>query len=291
MTGKSQLLSVTPLIKLNSFFLKREDLNPSGSVKDRAVIAQLAWAKKHGYKQVAASTSGNFGISLGFWTKRFDLKITVFVSPKISPGKIEKLKTLPLVLKTSPRPITACFRFCKEFGALNLRQSKDPRAITGFSSLGEEIASQIKKRRLNPKSIFFPVSSGTTLLGVAQGLAKKGLDLAPFLVQPANHPVLAKIWDYKFRPEQKRLADALTAKVIPRKPEILRLIKKYQGGGVVVQNQAILKWHFWLKNRGINTSFEGALTLAGVEKARKLRLINKQTEVVCLLTGKDYSQK
>lgn len=276
------------MLEIGSFYLKREDLNPSGSVKDRAVVAQMAWAKENGYKEAAASSSGNFGVSLGFWAKHFDLKVIVFVSPQANPNKIKRLKELPLRLKISKKPISDCFRYCQETGALNLRQSKDPRAIIGLASLGGEIASQVQKEGIEPESVFFPVSSGATLLGVAQGLIEKGLKLAPFAVQPASHPVLGKIWDQDFKAEEEKLADALVAKVIPQKAAILRLIKKYQGGGVVVQNQAILKWSAWLKKRGISTSSEGALTLAGVEKAKKLNLIGSQEKVICMLTGKKY---
>jgi len=286
--SKSQLLPKTPLIEVDPFYLKREDLNPSGSVKDRAVVVQLAWAKDNGYQEVAGSTSGNFGLSLGYWAKHFGLKVTVFISPQTNPNKIKKLKQYPLILKVSKKPISACFRYCKEMGALNLRQSKDPQALVGFSNLGEEIAGQIKEKNIKTKSIFFPVSSGTTLLGVTKGLEKEGLKLAPFIVQPANHPLLAKVWDEDFNVEEERVADALVAKVIPQKAEILRLIKNNQGGGVVVQNKSILKWASWLNKQGISTSYEGALSLAGVEKVRKLGLIKDGDKPICLLTGKKY---
>ncbi len=285
---KSQLLPITPLLEKENFYLKREDLNPSGSVKDRAVVAQLAWAKKEGYQEVAASSSGNFGLSLGYWTRYFNLRVVVFVSPKTNKNKIFQLQKYSLDLKISKKPISDCFRYCKKTGALNLRQSKDPQAIVGFFGLGEEVADQVKKGGLTPKSIFFPVSSGTTLLGVVKGMEEKGLDLAPFLVQPASHPLLGKIWDQDFRGEKEKLVDALVAKVIPQRFEILRLIKKYRGGGVVVQNKDILKWSAWLEKQGVSTSYEGALSLAGVEKAKKLNLIKKGEKAICLLTGRKY---
>ncbi len=286
--SKSQLLPKTLLLEVDSFYLKREDLNPSGSVKDRAVVVQLTWARKNGYKQVAASTSGNFGLSLGYWAKHFGLKVMVFISPQTNPNKVKKLKSLSLELKVSKKPISDCFLYCKKTGALNVRQSKDPRALVGFSDLGKEIGKQIKESNLETKSIFFPVSSGTTLLGVAQGLVKEGISLAPFVVQPANHPVLAKTWDQKYQPEERIVADALVAKVLPKKTEILRLIKNQKGGGVVVQNESILSWADWLNDRGISTSYEGALGLAGVEKAKKLGLIKDGDKPICLLTGRKY---
>ncbi len=110
----------------------------------------------------------------------------------------------------------------------------------------------------------------------------------PFVVQPASHPVLAKNWDSRFVPERKHLTDALVANVIPYREEIIRLVKQRGGGGVVVQNRDIIKWHRWLSGQGIVTSLEGALTLAGAERARQLNLISPKAKVICLLTGYFY---
>lgn len=281
------MIPATPLIKIDSFLLKREDLNPSGSVKDRATVVQLAWAKNNGFSRVAISSSGNAGISVAYWARRFSLGVSVFVSPKINPLKLRRLSQFEIKIITTLKPISDCIKFCQKEKAYNLRQSKDPRAIEGFAALGRELAQQLKKE--NPEAIFFPVSSGATFRGVMRGLLPSGLSLAPFIVQPASHPVLAKRWDPQFIPEQEHLAEALVAKVIPCREEIVKLVEEGGGGGMVVQNQRILKWHQWLSGKGLITSLEGALSLAGVEKAREERRISPKATVICLLTGRLYS--
>ncbi|MFH1601830.1 MAG: PLP-dependent lyase/thiolase [Candidatus Shapirobacteria bacterium] len=286
--SKSQILTPTPLQSFESIFLKREDFNPSGSVKDRAVVVQLAWAKKTGYKKVAASTSGNFGISLGYWAKYFGLKIFVFVSPKTPKLKLQRLKTLPISLKITDYPIKDCFNFCRKNDVLNLRQSLDPRAYLGFSNLGKELAQEIKKKKIGKGSIFFPVSSGTTFLGAMKGLEKAGCFLRPFLVAPASNPYLTSFWDQDYTFQKRKIASALVAKVIPQKEEIRKLVKRYQGSGLVIQNKDIIKWDSYLKKKGVQTSAEGALCFAGVEKAQRQGLINKKDKIICLLTGKRY---
>jgi len=288
---KNQLLLETPLIEINSFLLKREDLNPSGSVKDRAVIKQLAWAKKNGYSQVAISSSGNAGISVAYWAPQFSSQATIFVSPKINPAKLKKINNLKAEIKVTSRPISDCVKFCFDKRVLNLRQSRDPRAIRGFSELGEDLAKQLLAAGKKQAALFFPVSSGATLCGTTKGVLKTGLPTTPFIVQPASHPILARTWDSQFSPEKKHLTDALVARVLPLKKEIMLLIKQTGGGGLVIQNKKILKWHRWLTKRGVSVALEGALALAGVEKARKLGLISPKLPAVCLLTGKLYSNE
>jgi len=285
---KNQLLLPTPLIKKDGIWLKREDKNPSGSVKDRAIVFQLAKAKKRGFRRVAISSSGNAAISLAFWAKKYKLKGTVFVSPHINPLKLKRLKNEKIEVKITPRPISECVKFCHKEGALNLRQSKDPQARRGFAQLGKELAKQLKERGIEKVAVFFPVSSGTTLLGTTEGLLKEGIKVFPFLVQPASHPPLASLWDNDFFPERKHLPDALVAKVFPLKEQIIKIIENNQGRGVVVQNKDIIWGDRWLKEGGICVSYEGGLVLGGIKKARKKGWISEKQPVVGLLTGKAY---
>lgn len=275
----------TPLLKKGGIFFKREDLNPSGSVKDRAIVFQLKKVKEEGKKRVALSSSGNAAISLGFWAKKFGLKATVFVSPKINPNKLSFLQTLPLEIKITPRPISQCFRFCRQEKAVNLRQSTDPNAWRGFSFLGKELKNQLAQRGVFQGAVFFPVSSGATLRGVCQQLTGPGWRF--FIVQPASHPPLASLFDREYQPEKKHWCDALVARVIPFREEIIALVKKSGGGGVVVQNREIIRASSWLEKKGIKTSFEGAATLAAVWKLKEKGVL-KNENLICLLTGKKY---
>lgn len=288
--NKIQPLQETPIVKIGNIYFKREDLNPTGSVKDRAVICQLEKAKKLKFKRVAISSSGNAGISTAHWANVLGLKATIFISPHTNLRKIEKLKSLDSKIEVTPKPIRDCFRYCKKENSYNMRQSLDLAAIEGFSLLGKEIRKQIASGEIKkPQAIFFPVSSGTTLLGVSRGLAD--LDISLFIVQPANHCPLANIFDQKYQPEDKTIADALVAKIIPRKKDILNMVKKSSGGGVVVSNKKILSADKFLKNNGIQTSYEGALALAGIWKARKEGIIGKNKNTMCLLTGKWYQRQ
>jgi threonine synthase len=272
----------TPHQQIAHLIFKQEYLLPSGSVKDRGISYQLAQIHRRGITRVVISSSGNAAISAAYYCKKYHLDLAVFVSPKINPSKLNHLKDFPVTIKITPRPISSAFRFSQSHHARLLRPSKDPDGPIGYQSLGKELAP------LKPAAIFFPVSSGTTLSGTFDGYRQNSDKLPQFhLVQtPACHP-LAQKFDHNFTSAKSSLADALVAKSVPRKSQILNIINQTHGWGWVVSNHQIRKANRWLTQHHLICSFEGAATLAAVWKAQK----NGRSwpePVVCLLTGKKY---
>ena len=268
----------TPIIKIDDLYFKREDQNPSGSIKDRSVIYQLSYARDKGFKEGVVSSSGNSAISLAFWSKRFEINITAYLSPKAEISKIEKLKALGAKVVITDKPNSKSFRHAKSKSVYNFRQSTDPQALKGYEELAKEITQQIGK----PEAIFFPVSSGTTLLGTGRKLK----DTKIFLAQSAFHNPLSSAFDQEKNIDTNNLTKALVAKYIPLKNEINKLVKNSNGGGYTINNDKILIAREWLRENKIFTSNEGALALAAAWKAQKESKVN--TGLV-ILTGKDYN--
>ncbi len=270
----------TPLTFRKGLYFKREDLNPSGSVKDRAMVFQLKNLPA-GTKEVVISSSGNAGISAAYWGKQLELKVTVFVSPRLSSGKRKELLFLGANVIESSRALSDSLRFARERQLAHLRQSTSQPARRGFRRLGQEIYQQLA----DVEAIFFPVSSGTTLLGVADFWRQKRGKPRFFLVQPAAHCPLARHFvKINEHHEQNVLTTALVAKYIPRKQEILKLIGDY-GNGVVVSNKEIYQAWRWLEAQDLKTSFEGAAALAA---AWQIKATDTFRKAVCLLTGRYY---
>lgn len=268
----------TPIIKIDDLYFKREDQNPSGSIKDRSVIYQLSYARDKGFREGVVSSSGNSAISLAFWSKRFEINITAYLSPKAEISKIEKLKALGAKVVITDKPNSKSFRHAKSKSVYNFRQSTDPQALKGYEELAKEITQQIGK----PEAIFFPVSSGTTLLGTGRKLK----DTKIFLAQSAFHNPLSSAFDQEKNIDTNNLTKALVAKYIPLKNEINKLVKNSNGGGYTINNDKILIAREWLRENKIFTSNEGALALAAAWKAQKESKVN--TGLV-ILTGKDYN--
>jgi len=264
---------MTPLEKFGLVYLKREDLNPTGSAKDRALEAQVNHLVGLGHTSAVISSTGNAAISASHFCSLHSLDLTVFVSPKTNTNK---LKLINAKIITTNKPVSSAFKFAKSTHSYFLRQSTDPIAHSGYSQIGQELLKQLP----TVTSIFIPVGSGSTLIGISQNLPQS---VKIYAVQPASHPPISSIFDHHFIPENTTITDSLNAKLLPLKSKVVTVLTQHQGGGVVVQDKDVKNLHQLLLHHQINTSAEGALALAGYHKIIKTLPPNELP--VILLTG------
>lgn len=268
---------ITPIIKIDNFYFKREDFNKTRSAKDRAIKEQIKKIKKLNIKKAVISSTGNAAISAAHFCKENNINLTIFLSSKVNPNKLKLIKKYGHRVETSLKPISDAIKFSKNNSAYLLRQSTDQNALVGY----QEIAREIIKELPQITSIFIPVGSGTTLLGISQKLPK---NVKIYAVQSASNCPLAKKFDSDYQPETELITDALSAKFLPQKNKIITTIKDHQGSAFVIQNQEILKANNFLKENKIETSLEGALALAGLFKAQKNKVKIGDYPLI-LLTG------
>lgn len=289
----------TQLLEKDSLFFKREDLNPSGSIKDRGVATQLSYALSQHHQRFVISSSGNAGISMALYAQKYDLDITVFVSPRIVKGKLDKLRQLGANIEIDQKPLRRSLQYAKKTGSFHLRQSRDPFAWVGFSSLGFELFEHFGED-LSSLAIFFPVSSGATIVGVSQAFHRLVEDgFLPNLPQlhlvqttfvhpiaEVFHPEVSFVRDEKDNLSGLGLASALCARQTPLRDDVINLVKSSGGWGWVVTETEIDQAWGNLRHLGLETSAEGAVALAGFYLAQEKELMTKQA--IILLTGKLY---
>jgi threonine dehydratase len=247
---------MTPLTKIDNLYFKREDLNTTGSAKDRALPLQVQNLIKNGYTSAVISSTGNAAISASYFCQQAGIPLTIFISPKINKNKLSQIKGNII---TSLKPISDAIKFSKSNHSYLLRQSTDSSALTGYSEIAKEILSQLPQIT----SIFIPVGSGTTLLGIAKKLPS---NVKIFAVQPASNPSICSVFDPKFTLESDTVTDALSVKYLPLKKEVIEIIKKHQGSGIIVRNSDTISYLEYVKQ--FHTSAESALTLAGYHQAK-----------------------
>lgn len=267
----------TPLVKIDNFYLKREDQNITGSAKDRAIPFQVANLKKLGFTQGVISSTGNAAISAAHFCHQNNIKLTIFLSSNISLPKLNLLKKYEHEIIFSQQPISDAIKFSKTNHSYLLRQSTDQSATDGYGQISEDLISQLPQIT----SIFIPVGSGTTLIGISQKFPK---NIKVFGAQSAANPTISKIFDQKFLPENRLITDALSVKFIPQKTHIIKTIRNSQGTCFTLQNKAIVYTSSYLESQGIITSLEGALALAAYQKALKNNIEIGKYPVI-LLTG------
>ena len=237
---------MTPLTKVENFYLKREDLNTTGSAKDRAIELQVKNLAQKGFTKAVISSTGNAAISALHFCKLNNIDLTIFVSPKISLEKLNLIQNQTSEIIFTEKPISEAFKFAKNNNAYFLRQSTDPIALEGYKIIGEEITAQLPQIT----SLFVPVGSGTTLLGISQSL-----------------PSTVKIFAVK--PENTTLTDALTVKFQPLKNKVISAVKNSKGLELIIPDEDIISSQKFLEKNHIQTSNESALALAGYYKTIK----------------------
>lgn len=253
----------TPLeeIEINGskILIKREDLNPSKSFKDRTLAYQLSYYLSSGIENFCISSSGNAGISLmNFALKYLELNVIIFLGKNLSENKIKNISELSkisvddikngisrgevqvrnnikLIFSNSPK--SECILFANENNYQNLRASDDPIALIGYKSLGIELAE------VDFDNLYILVSSATALLGMIEGIRavnlKKSFEINIIQV-PECYP-MARVIDpeIKFHHENSEV-NCIVDKVAKRSGEILNLSKNYEVNAQIVQNNDIM---------------------------------------------------
>jgi threonine dehydratase len=237
---------MTPLIKFDTVYLKREDQNPTGSAKDRSIPLQLKNLLANNYPSAVISSSGNAAISAIFHCQLHNIPLKIFLSPKTNPKKLATILSRHQDVVITPSPNSLAYKFAKANHAYLLRQSTDPIAQVGYSAITSEILSQLP----SVSSIFVPVGSGTTLLGIAKNLPPS---VKLFAVKPASF----------CGQETETITDALSVKLTPLKSLVLKAVKNHQGAVIFAKNNQVINTLTVLDQHQVHTSPEGALALAG----------------------------
>lgn len=250
--------------------IKREDLNPTGSWKDRGTAYKISELVAHGQHKAVIASSGNAAISFLEYSKLVDnFVLTIVLSNSVNTIKLNRIKELihntnhQLVISDNPRK-TSVEISAKE-NAVNLRASIDESIVKGYWSLGIELKKHIIQDR--KVSIISPVSSGTAFIGMVQGLQMK-LDhdwqLPRFVVAQTSsvHPIVDIVTKIPTS-EEASIADAIVDKTALRAPQISKVLTNTNGLAFAISNQEIINAReFAFSKTGIEFSNTSLLSVA-----------------------------
>lgn len=262
--------------------LKREDQNPTGSLKDRGMAYLISRVSQDGRKALVLSSSGNAAISAAAYCNLAKINLFVFVPSIINEVKLKKIEKLGIKIFQGPRPVSEAVKFAKNNSYFNLRPSANKFGSEGYQTISFELAANQGKI----DDLFLPVSSGVALVGIAEGFKKLGFMPRLHICQPASICPIASTFDKDYPSERTSLADSLVARSVPLKKKVIDLVEESQGTGWVIENKRIVSAQKTLREHEIETSGEGALALAAIFKAREKDKVLGKT--ICLLTGKKY---
>lgn len=288
----------TPLVQFsNCVRLKLENLNPTGSFKDRgsAVLVSALHRlvnEKKGY--ISEDSSGNAGASIAAYAARAGLKAKIYVPESVSGPKFNQIQSYgaEIVKVAGSRSRVAEEAQKRETGKIYVGHILHPLFRDGIRSLAYEIAEQCKWEV--PDHVFLPVSAGTLLLGVISGFKhlvnSNAIRAMPTVVacqtaqvSPLYH--LFKNLDYTPPESVTSIADAL----VSVNPPILELmheqLKSARGDAVMVEEDETKEAYKDLARKGFFVEPSSAVAYAGYKKQVRNGEVSSDASVVLILTG------
>lgn len=265
-----------------SILLKREDLNQTGSHKDRAASHQLQVYKDQGARALVLSSSGNGAKATAAAGQVQNLPVYAFLSKRTPRCKVRDIIAFGGTAIVSEKPLNLAKYVARQFKIPNLRPSTCPHVVEGFQSLGREIAQDYLAQS-NFDSVFTFASSGSSLLAIANELKK--LETRPTLhgVQAGDLCPLVNLDDDSWRRGQAPRTGSMCAKKTVRAPAIREYFRDFGGRGWIVTDAEVDAAELELSQSGRNVSREAAAAFSAARRAVEL---NKAARPLVVLTGK-----
>jgi threonine synthase len=299
--------AIGPAMGLKNLYFKLENLNPSGSYKDRFAAAFIAHMKSRGQYLCIATSSGNTGAALSAYCAAAGMHCVLIIVdgapvPKIRQMQLYGAHTIMVEGFGKNTEVTNAV-----FGQLNaLTQSLGiplpvsaflycPEGMQGVQTIMYELMQQ-----MDVDHVFSPAGGGGLTLALARGAnifaEKNELQKKPSVhcVQPEGNDTIAS----SLRSGSQYAADipGATTKIsglqVPNildGNEVIRECRALGGNGYTVTDKIVFELQKKLaQQEGIFSEPAGAVALAGLVTAVELNEVNPEDNIVCLITGSGF---
>lgn len=210
--GLSSLIGNTPLLAVyfkykgeeRTLYAKAENLNMTGSIKDRMAIHILHNAYESNLLKpgdmIIEATSGNTGISFAAIGRASGHPVTIFMPDWMSMERINLIKSLGATIRLVSKEeggFLGSIQMAEDLAA-SVENSFLPRQFSNednlnahYSTTAPEIWWQLKYRGLKPDAFIAGVGTGGTVMGVAKFLKEMSSDIKVHPLEPSNSPTLS----------------------------------------------------------------------------------------------------
>ncbi len=186
----------TPLVKIDNVYAKLENVNPSGSIKDRVALEIITAAEeqgflKPGYRIVEAS-SGNTGISLAMIAAVKGYHMIIVMPENMSNERKMMMKAFgaELVLTSKSGSLMEAIQKAEELSqqpnTFYTRQFSNPNNIMAHIKTGKEIIKEIG----SVDAVVAGVGTGGTLIGISSVMKEINPDVKVIAVEPEEAAVM-----------------------------------------------------------------------------------------------------
>lgn len=201
-TSKNSLVRLEEIEKefnLNNFvFAKVENTNPSGSIKDKAVYQMLIDYKNEGKLKegttIIEATSGNTGISLGYYKSEFKYNLVIVMPKSMSKERRDKISSYGAKLCLIDGGMEESERYALELVKITpnsilfdqFNNQSNPKAH--YLTTGPEIYFSLP----DTSYVFAGIGTGGTISGTGKFLKEKSPLFKIIGVEPLQSPLLTK---------------------------------------------------------------------------------------------------
>ena len=294
-----------PLLKstlgLESFWVKDEGRNPTASFKDRASSIVVARAMDIKAKVIVTASTGNAGAALAGMCAAMGQKAVIF-APKTAPqAKIAQLLVYGAQVILVDGNYDSAFELtilaANEYGWYCRNTGYNPFTVEGKKTGAFEIWEQVicAKKIKKPLNIFVSVGDGNIISGLHKGfkdLWNLGwLEFMPrlFGVQSEKSAAVANAFNANSETivpvHADTIADSISVDLPRDGVRAVRAAKETGGSYILVTDDQIIAAIAELGKAGIFAEPAGSTAYAGLRKAIRDGMINRDDPVVAINTG------
>jgi threonine synthase len=290
---------VSAFAGLDALTLKHEGQNPTGSFKDRGMVAGVTAAKLLGQTSVACASTGNTSASLAAYASAAGMRALVFIpAGNIALGKLAQALAYGAHVIQIRGNFDDAMRLAQDVcaqRAVYLLNSINPYRIEGQKTIGFEILHELRWRV--PDWIVVPGgnlgNSSAIFKGLAELLAIGVIDRLPRIAvcQASGAAPLYAGFLERFegsarsveRPETLATAIKIGSPVSWAK--CVRAIRESEGVVTSVTDAEIMAAKRAVDGAGIGAEPASCASVAGLRKLVDEGVIQKNEHATCVLTG------
>lgn len=300
---------IGPELGIPQLYFKLENLNPSGSYKDRFAAMFVSYLQSKSIPVCLSTSSGNTGAALAAYCAAANIKCILAIVDGAPQGKIKQmqvygaetymikefgkdaqvtaevfdfLEATAAMLKI-PLPISA-YRYCSE-------------GMAGVQSIAYEIMEETGG---TTTQIFSPAGGGGLTLAIARGARIYGADKPGFgvpkvnCVQPEGNDTIATALRKKSAKAEaiKLSSTTISGLQVPGVLDgdhVIEECRRLGGTGYVVTDEMVYEFQRKLAlQEGIFSEPAGAVAVAGFVNAVRNNEINSSDKAACIITGSGF---
>ncbi len=277
-------------IGVGELWIKDETVEPTGSYLDRSSALFVSTALSLGYGKILTYSTGNLGASLAAYSSKAGLKMHVKVKPTIDLGKLYQM-----IIYGAEVSVVESFREKRRVRDAAVAMEYDPLINEAKKTVMLEVFLQLN--RSLPDYIILPMGEGGLvyatfkMLKELEKLRVVGKQVKIVGVQPDECKPIVKAFErgadtVEAEPESRsRIFDLNVAS--PRFGDAaLKAIRETNGVAVSVSEKEIFEaLSILAEEEGILAEPAGSLPLAGLMKLVRDGEIDRDSSVVCVVTG------